>query len=429
MRKAVVVGSGAGGAAAARDLAGAFAVTILEAGGEFRPFGWPLDRAAGLKRLGLLFNEKEIEIIFPAMRVDKTAEGMVLISGRATGGTTTLSCGNALRMDASLKRLGIDLSPEFEELARDIPVSADHERLWREPTRRLFAIFAAMGLDPRPLPKMGRYELCRSCGRCVLGCPHGVKWDSRAFLADARARGAGLMTGCRVEKLLVRGGRAEGVVVKKGRRRLVIQADLVVLAAGGMGTPPLLERSGIPVEPRLFVDPVLCLAAEWKDARQDREIPMPFASQRDGYILSPYFDHLSFFFNKNWPTPAGNILSLMVKLADSASGRATGTGVDKILTAEDKAGLEEGAALCADILGRMGVPGDRMFFGTLNAGHPGGMVPLTTRDASSFHPERLPENVYVADASLFPASLGNPPIWTIMALAKRIAKVCKDLNR
>ena len=429
MRKAVVVGSGAGGAAAARDLAGAFTVTILEAGGEFRPFGWPLDRAAGLKRLGLLFNVKEIELIFPALRVNKTAEGMVLISGRATGGTTTLSCGNALRQDAALKAIGIDLSPEFEELERDIPVSADHERLWREPTRRLFAIFADMGLDPRPLPKMGRYELCRSCGRCVLGCPHGVKWDSRAFLADARARGAGLMTGCRVEKLLVRGGRAEGVIVKKGRRRLVIPADLVVLAAGGMGTPPLLERSGIPVEPRLFVDPVLCLAAEWKGACQDRELPMPFASQRNGYILSPYFDHFSFFFNKNWPTPAGNILSLMVKLADSASGRATGTGVDKILTSEDKTRLEEGAVLCADILGRMGVPGDRMFFGTLNAGHPGGMVPLTARDASSFHPERLPENVYVADASLFPASLGNPPIWTIMALAKRIARICTALYK
>ncbi|MCJ7586757.1 MAG: GMC family oxidoreductase N-terminal domain-containing protein [Candidatus Aminicenantes bacterium] len=429
MRKAIVVGSGAGGAAVARDLAGAFTVTILEAGGEFRPFGWPLDRAAGLKRLGLLFNEKEIEIIFPAMRVQKTAEGMVLISGRATGGTTTLSCGNALRQDTALKTIGIDLSPEFEELEKDIPVSADHERLWREPTRRLFAVFADMGLDPRPLPKMGRYELCRSCGRCVFGCPHGVKWDSRAFLADARARGAGLMTGCRVEKLLIRSGRAEGIIVKEGRHRLVIPADLVVLAAGGMGTPPLLERSGIPVEPRLFVDPVLCLAAEWKDACQDRELPMPFAAQRNGYILSPYFDHLSFFFNKNWPTPAGNILSLMVKLADSESGRATGTGVDKILTAEDKAGLEEGTALCADILGRMGVPRDRMFFGTLNAGHPGGMIPLTARDASSFHPERLPENVYVADASLFPASLGNPPIWTIMALAKRIAKVCKDLNR
>ena len=429
MRKAVVVGSGAGGAAAARDLAGAFTVTILEAGGEFRPFGWPLDRAAGLKRLGLLFNEKEIEIIFPAMRVQKTAEGMVLISGRATGGTTTLSCGNALRQDAALKAIGIELSPEFEELERDIPVSADHERLWREPTRKLFTIFAEMGLDPRPLPKMGRYKLCRSCGRCVLGCPHDVKWDSREFLADARARGAGLMTGCRVEKLLIQGGRAEGVVVKKGRRRLVIPADLVVLAAGGMGTPPLLERSGIPVEPRLFVDPVLCLAAEWKGACQDRELPMPFAAQRDGYILSPYFDHLSFFFNKNWPTPTGNILSLMVKLADSESGRATGTGVDKILTSEDKTRLEEGAALCADILGRMGVPRDRMFFGTLNAGHPGGMVPLTARDASSFHPERLPENVYVADASLFPASLGNPPIWTIMALAKRIARICTALYK
>lgn len=427
MRKAIVVGSGAGGAAAARDLAGAFDVTVIEAGREFRPFGWPLERAARLKRLGLLFNEKEIELLFPAMRVDKTAEGMVLISGRGTGGTTTLSCGNALRQDAALKALGIDLSPEFEELERDIPVSADHGRLWREPTRRLFDVFAGMGLDPRPLPKMGRYELCRSCGRCTLGCPHGVKWDSRVFLADARARGARLITGRRVEKVLVREGRAAGVLARKGLGPFEIPADLVVLAAGGLGTPPLLERSGIPCEPRLFVDPVLCLAAEWEGARQDTELPMPFAAQRDGYILSPYFDHLSFFFNGSWPVPAANILSLMVKLADTPSGRVSEAGIDKPLTGDDAARLGEGTDLCADILGELGVPKEKMFFGTLNAGHPGGMIPLTARDASSLHPERLPVNLYIADASLLPASLGNPPIWTIMALAKRVAKVCKDL--
>ncbi len=29
-----------------------------------------------------------------------------------------------------------------------------------------------------------------------------------------------------------------------------------------------------------------------------------------------------------------------------------------------------------------------------------------------------------ADATLLPQSLGNPPIYTILTLAKRIAKVC-----
>ena len=60
--------------------------------------------------------------------------------------------------------------------------------------------------------------------------------------------------------------------------------------------------------------------------------------------------------------------------------------------------------------------------GTLNGGYPGGMVPLGREEATSLHPARLPENIYVADASLLSAALGGPPSLTIMALATRIAK-------
>ena len=74
---------------------------------------------------------------------------------------------------------------------------------------------------------------------------------------------------------------------------------------------------------------------------------------------------------------------------------------------------------------RAGVDKSRLFFGTLNAGHPGGMLPLNAAQAKTFHDPRLPENVFVADASLFPAALGNPPILTIMAMAKRIASLCR----
>jgi GMC oxidoreductase len=51
------------------------------------------------------------------------------------------------------------------------------------------------------------------------------------------------------------------------------------------------------------------------------------------------------------------------------------------------------------------------------------MLPLTRDSAASFHDARLPGNVYVADASLFPESLGNPPILTIVAMAKRIGRL------
>jgi choline dehydrogenase-like flavoprotein len=51
------------------------------------------------------------------------------------------------------------------------------------------------------------------------------------------------------------------------------------------------------------------------------------------------------------------------------------------------------------------------------------MLPLTRDNATSFHDDRLPDNLYVADASLFPESLGNPPILTIVAMAKRIGRL------
>ena len=96
--------------------------------------------------------------------------------------------------------------------------------------------------------------------------------------------------------------------------------------------------------------------------------------------------------------------------------------IDKALTVQDLARLEEAERLCRDILMRFGAKPESIFRGTLNAGHPGGMLPLRAEDADTLHPGRLPANVYVADATLFPRSLGNPPIMTILALAMRVAR-------
>ncbi len=423
MKTAVVVGSGAGGASVAKALQGCFQVIVLEEGGEFRPLGGNLAVYDLLKKAGLFFSPKEIGLIFPAMKTMKTVDGMVLVKGKGTGGTTTLAVGNALRMDRDLKALGIDLDDEFAGIFGEVPVTMDHRAKWRPATRRLFEACAQMGLSPAPLPKMGRQERCQNCGRCVLGCPYGVKWDSRELLKTAVAAGADLRTGHRVERLVVRGGEAAGVEAAHAGRRLFLKADVVVLAAGGLGTPVILDRSGIACRPGLFVDPVLCVAARSDGALQNRELSMPFAAQLDGYILSPYFDHLSYYFNGNWKPPAAGILSLMIKLADSARGSISARELDKPLTNDAKDGLRNAAELAAEIFARLGIRRESLFFGTLNAGHPGGMVPLGPESARSFHDASLPDNVYVADASLLPASLGNPPILTIMALARRAARI------
>ncbi len=423
VKKAVVIGSGAGGASAAKTLQGEFSVTIIEAGDAFRPLGISLKTAERLKRMGLLVDERLIGTIFPPMRVARMRDRMILVWGRGTGGTTTISAGNALRMDRDLAALGIDLDREFAELEAEMPISTSHTRRWKPSTRALYDACSAMGLAPRPTPKMADADRCSNCGRCILGCPSGAKWDARRFVSDAVARGAEVVTGARAEKIVVGSRRASGVVVRARGRRRFVPADLVVLAAGGLGTPVILEKSGIACRPTLFVDPVLCVAAEMPGAGIDRDIPMPFVVQRDGFILSPYFDFLSYYFNRAWKPEPGNIMSLMIKLADEERGAVSARGIQKVLSPSDKRRLEEAAGLCREILARAGVERARTFLGTVNAGHPGGTLPLTAAEAGSFHDPSLPDNVYVADATLLPRSLGNPLILTILALGRRIARV------
>ncbi|MCL5257568.1 MAG: FAD-dependent oxidoreductase [Chloroflexi bacterium] len=424
MPRAIVVGSGAGGATIAKELQGPFEVTVLEEGGDFRPLGLSLATMEKLKRTHLLLDEREIQLVFPAMRIAKTVDGMALVRGRGLGGTTTVSCGNALRMDHDLKALGIDLDSEFEETCREIPVSTSHQKRWKRTTRELFEICRDMGLAPEPLPKMGDYERCLNCGRCVLGCQNGAKWDSRRFLQAAIDKGATVVTGCKVERVVNREGRAAGVEVRQRLGRKFYPADLVILAAGGFGTPVILQNSGIACEPRLFVDPVLCVATRWENSPQARELAMPFVVQKDEFILSPYFDYVSFLFNKGWRYPANDTLGIMIKLADSNAGAVFGRRITKTLSDQDRKSLKEAVGLCQEILAKLGIPERDTFLGTVNAGHPGGMLPLTAGIAESLHDERLPDNLYVADATLLPRSLGNPPILTIIALAKRIAKIC-----
>jgi len=422
VKRAVVVGSGAAGATAALALQGAFEVTVFEAGREFRPLAPGLGTFDKLKRAGLLADPRMIGLAFPPMRTARTPDGLVLVWGRATGGTTPMTAGNALRLDRDLRALGVDLDAEFEELGREIPISDGHRARWRESTQTLYGTFDRMGIAPRSMPKMADDAKCVSCGRCIFGCPTGAKWDARRFLAAARAQGARVVTGTKVERISAERGRATGVVVRRGLRRRHVPADLIVLAAGGFGTPAILGRSGIACEPRLFVDPVLCVAASWPGALQNREVPMPFAAARDGYILSPYFDFLSYFFDRRWKAGPGDIVSLMIKFADSEAGDVRNGRIRKSLGPADRDRLAGAVRLAEDVLARLGIPAERTFRGILNAGHPGGTLPLTIASAAGLRDDRLPENVYVADSSLFPASLGNPPSLTIMALARKVAR-------
>jgi choline dehydrogenase-like flavoprotein len=422
-KRAIVVGSGAGGAAVAKELQGTFDVTVLEAGGEFRRATLQRRSIERLRRSRLLVDPRLTRLVYPSIRIRRTPD-MLLVNGIGLGGTTTMATGNGIRMDADLRALGLDLDREFAEIAREIPITTEHRRRWHPTTRRLYRTFEDLGLGPTVVPKMGDAGRCRHCGRCMLGCPYDRKWDSRRYLDEAVRRGARLVTGSRVNRVVIEGGRATGVVAGRGTLHRFIPAELVVLAAGGLGTPLLLERSGIACEPRLFVDPVLTVAARVPNAWQCNEIEMPFVTQRDGYILSPYFDWISCLFDARWRDRLQDIVGIMIKLADDSIGSVSGRKIHKLLTAADRSRLDEAVGVATEVLSAFGA--NEPFLGTVHAGHPGGTLPLTEASARTMHDDRLPENVFVADATLIPRSLGNPPILTIIALAKRVAKICAD---
>jgi choline dehydrogenase-like flavoprotein len=112
----------------------------------------------------------------------------------------------------------------------------------------------------------------------------------------------------------------------------------------------------------------------------------------------------------------------MIKLADEGRGSFAAGRLEKSLTEADGRRLAAAAAVCAELFARLGIPERALFRGLLNAGHPGGMFPLTAADARTLRPAGLPENAYIADASLLPAALGRPPILTILALAGAVAR-------
>lgn len=97
-----------------------------------------------------------------------------------------------------------------------------------------------------------------------------------------------------------------------------------------------------------------------------------------------------------------------------------------MLTPLDHKRLQQGADDCRQILMELGAKEKEIFLGTLNAGHPGGMLPLTQAEAETLHSPLLPDNLYVCDATLLPQALGLPPMLTIMALAKRIARIISN---
>lgn len=418
--RAIVAGTGAGGATAARELANSgFEVIILEAGGVFKPFRRLLSIAGPLRRAGLLGSERNFTRLFPPMDIMRSAKDLVLVRGITTGGSTVLSCGNMVRAEHGLKEIGLDLTLEFEEIEKNIGITEFPRERWRPVTRNMFEAAKSFGLEPKATPKAVDLIKCVSCGLCELGCTTGARWDSRSFLDDAIHAGATLQISSPVEKVIIENNQVKGVVVKSR----TIKADVVVLAAGGIGTAQILKASGLTARDNLWVDIVLTLGGVLKGANQLKEPPMVWYTKHEDYILSPYLDILSHWFHKPWRNVSiDDRVGIMVKLADIEEGAVFADGkVQKTIKEEDHLRLDKAIGEAKKIMESAGVSGPYIK-GMYNGGHLGGTVPLTKDDVDSMKPSWLPEGLWVADLSLAPRSQGLPTILLTAALALKVSR-------
>lgn len=422
--KAIVVGSGAGGAIAAHKLAhSGFDVTLLEAGAPFSPLTRKISWLRSMRGTRLLKDETSIKRIFPHYNVSRASQDLVIFRGVTEGGCTSISCGNMVRAENGLKEIGLDLTLEFNEIEEMLAISPVPRERWRPLTQHMYDTSEQLGYTPQPTPKVADFDKCTGCGYCELGCATGAKWDSRRLYEADISNGVSLSTGCEVQKVIVEGGRACGVVVSHGSSVERKRADVVVLSAGGIGTAQILRASNLPVKDNLWVDVVLTVGGVSKGARMLNEPPMVWFIKKNDYILSPYFDILSFWLHKPWRDVAlRDRVGMMIKLADIEQGAVHADGtVTKSLTPADDERLETAKVEAKEIMEASGVTGP-FVDGMIHGGHLGGTVPLTQDDVATMHPSSLPQDLWVADLSLMPRSQGLPTMLTAAALAARVAR-------
>ena len=191
-----IVGSGAGGAAAAAVLAEAgLDVLVLESGPHVDHTSYPSDPLDGLP---LLYRDG-------GMTIASGKPAIPVPVGRAVGGTTVINSGTCFRAPAEVLREWADagiawateLDPLYEQAERVLAVTpVDPERMGRNGQLCMEGA-AALGASGGPIARNA--GACVQCSSCPLGCRIDAKRAAHVSLSAAGGgcAGPGSGPGCR----------------------------------------------------------------------------------------------------------------------------------------------------------------------------------------------------------------------------------------
>ncbi len=418
---AVVVGSGPGGATVARELARAGKkVLLVEKGRRHEMLGNHLTGLMIADKMGLSFTE----------------EGLNVVRAITAGGSTIMYCGAATEPPEWLKRdYGIDLSPYVNEIIEELHLEPLPDELLGTSSHRLMEAADARGYRFEKLRKFIDPAKCkkRCGGTCMLGCPYGAKWSSRAFIDDMKAAGGEFLSRTDVQHVNIQDGHATGILASTPYGLLEIEADCVVLSAGGLGTPCILQKSGIHEAGRgMFLDPLVFVTGVSRFEGTPLGPPMSVGTyelMEEGILLSDLIDpwgmwllmvllhnplklHQFFSYRRQ--------MSLMVKIGDTRNGSISLDGrITKPMGELERFRLNRGAAISREILIEAGCHPDSIIVGPVRGAHPGATAPIG--DIVDTDLQTRIKNLYVSDASVLPKALDRPLVLTLISLGRRLA--------
>jgi len=484
----VIIGSGAGGGPIAKELAEeGYGVVVLEEGGHFTREDFDFRAGQALTRL---YRDA-------SQCVTLGMPTFVLPQGKTVGGTTTINSGTCLRIPRHvLKRWHLECGlKDITEDELNLLYGAVEEYLFvkrADPEvagkNNLVFLDSAekLGYSCGFLPRNAKD--CEGYGVCAYGCPSGAKQSVNAsFIPDAVRAGADVYTRCRVEHIIVRGGRAVGVrgrfidpLTGKKTHRIEVEAAVVVLAGGAIQTPSLLMHNRIclssgRVGKNLSIHPCGAAMALLDESLQNpKGIPQsvyvdefaPDGIMLEGVTLPPAVMAITLPWGGRrhaetmWKYPYLGTFGSMISEHDSSGKVVAGPSARQPLTLYnlgrgDLERLKRSVLLMAEIWFAAGakrvytpIAGFKELSGPrdlgklarthlkrasvygLSAYHPMGTCsmggdPYHSVVKSSGESWEV-ENLYICDASVLPTSLGVNPQLTIMALALRTAGFIDD---
>ncbi len=260
----VIVGSGAGGGVVAARLSEAgLSVVVVEAGGHRPERLMPVSEGEAWR---------EMFLDRGATSTDDLA--ITILAGATLGGGTTVNWTTAigppgwLRDEWALEHgveglLGKQTDADIARLSAELGIMPPTVVPPKE--RTILDGAWSLGWEADVSPRDA--GPCTECGGCTFGCQRGSKRSGlRAHLAAAHARGARILVDARVARVHHRDGSVTGVSgrLAPNDRPFAVRAQQVVVAAGALRTPVILERSDV-AHPQLGrnlrLHPVVVVAA------------------------------------------------------------------------------------------------------------------------------------------------------------------------